>query len=187
MSLIILIAVGYATYAIADHEGPLRVFDRLREGLLSLANWFESRLWDRPADGVLNIYNLLTCYVCLSFWVALGVLYLVYSELRLIEALAYAGVVVAVRKGWDTLTAALEARNSHWHMEAATRGIRDKKIEEAYKELTMPWYATAKAFAREDKGETGKVAVQHPTNITVSAEMSMQPDTEKVEINNYAF
>ena len=102
--LIILLATGYLTYAITENDGPLHLFLYIRNGIEWLVDRLLDKNWLKLADFVESFKDLMECYVCLSFWVALGILYLVTGQWLVVHALAVAGVYVSIRKLYESST-----------------------------------------------------------------------------------
>ena len=106
--LIIILATGYATYAVTDNEGPLHIFRHIRNRIEGGVDALLDKGWHRLAGFVESFQDLMDCYVCLSFWMALGVLYVATQEWLLINALAVAGVYVGIRKLFTLITGIVE-------------------------------------------------------------------------------
>jgi len=101
--ILIFLATAYATYIISDgFDGPLHVFKYLRAILETLVDWLVHLEWLLLADLIESFKDLMDCYVCLSFWVALGILYLVTQDWLFVHALAVAGMYVGMRKLADS-------------------------------------------------------------------------------------
>jgi hypothetical protein len=99
--ILVFFATAYATYAITDNDGPLHIFRHVRAGIDGLVDKLLDRNWQAMAGFVESFKDLMDCYVCLSFWIALGILNLVTQDWLFIHALAVAGVYVGVRKFFD--------------------------------------------------------------------------------------
>lgn len=101
--VILTLAVGYATYAVTDNDGPLHLFLHVRNGLSRMVDALVARQWIRLASLVASVDDLLSCYVCLSVWIALLILGLHVGQVPfVIEAMAIAGVVVICRTLYST-------------------------------------------------------------------------------------
>jgi hypothetical protein len=82
--LVMLGAVTYLVIALTETDGPLNVFERLR---------------NLPYVG-----KLFECPICASFWIALLVQWLYLETTFLVYALALAGNFVVIGRMWDKAT-----------------------------------------------------------------------------------
>jgi len=103
-------ATWYISFAVTSTHGPMDIFERLRKWRggrwhgrtfkiieINTDQFGKQRMGEIP-----NKDGLLDCIVCLSYWVALGALWLVTGRIMPLEAFAVAAISLWVHgyTGW---------------------------------------------------------------------------------------
>lgn len=86
----LLLAVGYLVHVVTREQGPLNLFERLRQLPLTVG-------------------DMLSCPICAAFWLSLLVVFFDIYLTPLVKVLALAGFITAVRTVWKKADFIIEA------------------------------------------------------------------------------
>jgi hypothetical protein len=98
---VIVLATAYLSHVIINENGPFYLFLWLRKGMQRLGDHLLQHGWVLPGDMVTSLHEMLTCPICLPFWVALILFRLAAGVWMPVEALAVAALCVARFAIWQ--------------------------------------------------------------------------------------